>query len=81
VFRNHVYVSPHHYGEDVGALVDLLGVDRVLFGSDFPHAEGMSGVEDYQERTGEFAAKLDHGPDVTRDVLRDNGMRLLGLST
>jgi predicted TIM-barrel fold metal-dependent hydrolase len=80
IFRNHVYVSPHHYGEDVGALVDLLGVDRVLFGSDFPHAEGMSGVDDYQARAGEFAAKLQHDDAITRDVMRDNGMRLLGLS-
>jgi predicted TIM-barrel fold metal-dependent hydrolase len=80
VFRNHVYVSPHHYGEDIGALVDLLGVEHVLFGSDFPHAEGMSGVEDYQERAGEFADKLGHPPDTTRRIMRDNGMRLLGLS-
>jgi predicted TIM-barrel fold metal-dependent hydrolase len=80
IFRNHVYVSPHHYGEDVGALVELLGVEHVLFGSDFPHAEGMSGVVDYQERAGEFAAKLGDGSEVTRDVMRDNGLRLLGLS-
>jgi len=39
VFRKHVYVSPHHYGEDVGALVDLIGADRVMFGSDFPHGK------------------------------------------
>jgi predicted TIM-barrel fold metal-dependent hydrolase len=80
VFRRHVYVSPHHYGEDVGALVDLLGAERVLFGSDFPHTEGMSGVDDYHDRAGEFAMKLDHDADVTRGVMRDNGMRLLGLS-
>jgi predicted TIM-barrel fold metal-dependent hydrolase len=72
-------VSPHHYGDDVAELVDLLGAERVLFGSDFPHAEGMSGVDDYQERAGEFAAKVDHPADVTRKVLRDNGMAVLGL--
>jgi predicted TIM-barrel fold metal-dependent hydrolase len=81
VFRHHVYVSPHHYGEDVGALVDLLGVDRVLYGSDFPHAEGMSGVDDYQDRAGEFAARLGHGPDITRDVMRNNGLAALRLET
>jgi predicted TIM-barrel fold metal-dependent hydrolase len=79
VFRRHVYVSPHHYGEDVAELVDLLGADRVLFGSDFPHAEGMSGIDDYQERTGEFAAKLRRSADVTRQVLRDNGLAVVGL--
>jgi predicted TIM-barrel fold metal-dependent hydrolase len=79
VFRRHVYVSPHHYGEDVAELVELLGADRVLFGSDFPHAEGMSGIDDYQERTGEFAAKLRRSADVTRQVLRDNGLAVVGL--
>jgi predicted TIM-barrel fold metal-dependent hydrolase len=79
VFRRHVYVSPHHYGDDVAELIDLLGPERVLFGSDFPHAEGMSGVDDYQERAGEFAAKVNHPADVTRKVLRDNGMAVLGL--
>jgi predicted TIM-barrel fold metal-dependent hydrolase len=79
IFRRHVYVSPHHYGDDISELVDLLGADRLLFGSDFPHAEGMSGVGDYQERTGEFAAKVGHSSDVTRKVLRDNGLALLRL--
>jgi predicted TIM-barrel fold metal-dependent hydrolase len=79
VFRRHVYVSPHHYGDDVAELVDLLGPERVLFGSDFPHAEGMSGIDDYQQRTGEFAARVDHPAEVTRKVLRDNGLAVLGL--
>ena len=42
IFKRHVYVSPHHYGEDIAGLVELIGVERALFGSDFPHAEGMS---------------------------------------
>jgi predicted TIM-barrel fold metal-dependent hydrolase len=79
IFKRHVYVSPHHYGDDVGRLVDLLGADRVLFGSDFPHTEGMSGVDDYHERTSEFAARIEHSPDITRQVLRNNGMSVLGL--
>jgi predicted TIM-barrel fold metal-dependent hydrolase len=79
IFRRHVSVSPHHYGDDVAGLIDLLGPERVVFGSDFPHAEGMSGVDDYQERTGEFAARLDQPADVTRQVMRDNGMAVLGL--
>ncbi len=28
--------------EDPKGLIELLGADRVLFGSDYPHAEGMS---------------------------------------
>jgi predicted TIM-barrel fold metal-dependent hydrolase len=79
IFKQHVYVSPHHYGEDVAGLVELLGVDRVLFGSDFPHAEGMSAEADYHEKAGEFAARLGHSDDGIRRVMRENGMRLLGI--
>jgi predicted TIM-barrel fold metal-dependent hydrolase len=79
IFKKHVFVSPHHYGEDVGALVDLLGVERVLFGSDFPHAEGMSAEDDYRERAGEFVAKLDRSDEQAHLVMRGNAMHLLGL--
>jgi predicted TIM-barrel fold metal-dependent hydrolase len=80
VFKRHVYVSPHHYGEDLAGLVKLIGVERTLFGSDFPHAEGMSAEHDYHDKAGEFAAKLGDSDVETRQVMRDNGMRLLGMS-
>jgi predicted TIM-barrel fold metal-dependent hydrolase len=41
VFKRNVYVHPFHE-EDIRGLVELLGVDHVLFGSDFPHPEGMA---------------------------------------
>ena len=81
VFKRHVYVSPHHYGEDIAALTDLIGTDRVLFGSDFPHAEGMSAEEDYRDRAGELVARFDRTDEETRLVMRDNGMRLLALAS
>jgi predicted TIM-barrel fold metal-dependent hydrolase len=40
-FRRCIYVHPFHE-ENPLALIELLGADRVLFGSDFPHPEGMS---------------------------------------
>ena len=40
VFRRNIYVHPFHEEDTVG-LVELLGSDRVLFGSDYPHPEGM----------------------------------------
>ncbi len=41
VFKRNIYVHPFHE-EDPKGLIDLLGADRVLFGSDYPHPEGMS---------------------------------------
>ncbi|MGC7101449.1 amidohydrolase family protein [Amycolatopsis lurida] len=39
--RNRIHVSPF-YEEGVNGLIDLIGVDRVLFGSDYPHPEGLA---------------------------------------
>jgi predicted TIM-barrel fold metal-dependent hydrolase len=41
VFKRNIFVHPFHE-EDPKGLVELLGADNVLFGSDFPHPEGMS---------------------------------------
>jgi predicted TIM-barrel fold metal-dependent hydrolase len=39
-FRRHVWVSPF-FEDDMADLRDLVGVDRMIFGSDWPHAEGL----------------------------------------
>jgi predicted TIM-barrel fold metal-dependent hydrolase len=39
--RNRIHVSPF-FEDDMSHVVDLLGVDRVLFGSDYPHPEGLA---------------------------------------
>jgi predicted TIM-barrel fold metal-dependent hydrolase len=41
VFKRNIFVHPFHEEDPVG-LVNLLGADQVLFGSDFPHPEGMA---------------------------------------
>jgi predicted TIM-barrel fold metal-dependent hydrolase len=41
VFLRNIYVHPFHEEDPVG-LVKLLGADHVLFGSDFPHPEGLA---------------------------------------
>lgn len=41
VLKRNIYVHPFHE-EDTRGLIDVIGVDNVLFGSDFPHPEGMS---------------------------------------
>ena len=39
-FKRCIYVHPFHEEDPIG-LVDLIGADNVVFGSDFPHPEGM----------------------------------------
>lgn len=40
-FRRCIWVHPFHE-EDPRGLVEAIGADRVIFGSDYPHPEGMS---------------------------------------
>ena len=41
VLKRNIWVHPFHE-EDPTGLIDLIGVDQVVFGSDYPHIEGMS---------------------------------------
>jgi predicted TIM-barrel fold metal-dependent hydrolase len=45
-FRRHVWVSPF-YEDDLADLADLIGVSQIVFGSDWPHAEGLSDPVSY----------------------------------
>jgi predicted TIM-barrel fold metal-dependent hydrolase len=40
IFRRHVSVAPFD-DDDIRGIVDLVGADRVLLGSDYPHPEGF----------------------------------------
>jgi predicted TIM-barrel fold metal-dependent hydrolase len=44
--RTRIHVSPF-YEDDLSHLTDLIGVERVLFGSDYPHPEGLSHPHNY----------------------------------
>jgi len=39
--RTRIHISPF-WEDDLGELADIVGVDRVLFGSDYPHPEGLA---------------------------------------
>ena len=41
VFKRNIFVHPFHE-EDPRGLVELIGPDNVIFGSDYPHPEGMA---------------------------------------
>lgn len=45
-FRRNVWVSPFHE-DDIGSLIDAIGVEHVLFGSDYPHPEGLAEPRSY----------------------------------
>jgi predicted TIM-barrel fold metal-dependent hydrolase len=45
-FLRHVWVSPF-FEDDMASLRDLIGADRILFGSDWPHAEGLPQPRDF----------------------------------
>jgi Amidohydrolase len=68
----HLWVCPFPE-DDVDALIDAIGPDHVLFGSDWPHPEGLREPEEYLSRL------AGRDPVVTRQVLRGNTAGLLGL--
>jgi predicted TIM-barrel fold metal-dependent hydrolase len=41
MFREHVWINPF-WEDDIAELVGIMGADRVIFGSDWPHMEGLS---------------------------------------
>jgi predicted TIM-barrel fold metal-dependent hydrolase len=55
-FRRNVYLSPFHE-DDIDQLVDVMGADHLLFGSDYPHPEGLA----------EPCSYVDHLPDGLAD--------------
>jgi predicted TIM-barrel fold metal-dependent hydrolase len=69
--RKHLWVAPY-FEEDLAELAELIGTERILFGSDWPHGEGLA-------EPLEFAKEL-HGFDAkaVRRVMRDNCLELLG---
>ena len=69
-FRRHVYVAPY-FEDDARELADLIGVAHVLFGSDFPHAEGLPAPLDYLDDLRDFSG------DEIRRIMRDNQHELL----
>jgi predicted TIM-barrel fold metal-dependent hydrolase len=67
-FRQHVWVAPF-YEDDLGALKESLGTGHILFGSDWPHAEGLAEPRD-------FALDLrryDYAEEDIHTVMAENG--------
>ena len=52
--RRHLWVTPY-LEEDLRALADLIGVERILFGSDWPHGEGLAQPMDFTQELSAFS--------------------------
>jgi predicted TIM-barrel fold metal-dependent hydrolase len=65
LFREHVWMNPF-WEDNVYEIIELMGADHVIFGSDWPHIEGMPTPLDYLEEVED----LNH--DDLQLVMRDN---------
>ncbi|WP_338837491.1 amidohydrolase family protein [Gordonia polyisoprenivorans] len=72
IFKQHIKVVPYPEDDTIELAEKLGGVDCLVMGSDWPHAEGLREPAD-------FYAKVEGlGEEKRRLFLRDNGRRLLG---
>jgi predicted TIM-barrel fold metal-dependent hydrolase len=66
IFRQHFIVAPYPE-ENVGRIVAEIGIEPIVFGSDFPHGEGLAYPDQYVgAQLNEFNA------DDQRKIMRDN---------
>ena len=70
-FKRHFWMHPFHE-EDPRTLVKLLGADHIIFGSDYPHVEGLADPVSYVDEL--------HGlpEEDIRKIMGGNMMDLLG---
>ena len=69
LFREHVWINPF-WEDDVYEVESLMGPERVIFGSDWPHIEGMPQPLDYLPEVAAFDT------DKQRRILRENLLEL-----
>jgi predicted TIM-barrel fold metal-dependent hydrolase len=72
--RRHVWTTPY-LEEDLEALADLIGVDHILFGSDWPHGEGVAHPLDFVKELGGFDEV------AVRRIMHDNCLEFLAAPT
>jgi predicted TIM-barrel fold metal-dependent hydrolase len=74
IFRERFVVAPFPE-ENVARVVEAVGVEPIVFGSDFPHGEGLAWPKQYAE------TQLAGLPEETvRAIMRDNLAGFLGLA-
>ena len=74
--KNNVWIAPY-YEDDVKLLAATIGVDRILFGSDWPHGEGLADPTSFTADIPQFP---EFSYEDTRKVMRENALDLVGLN-
>jgi predicted TIM-barrel fold metal-dependent hydrolase len=64
-FRRHIWINPF-WEDDVDEVLELMGADRVIFGSDWPHIEALPEPLHYLRDVAHLDA------DTQRKILKDN---------
>lgn len=70
--RRNIHISPF-WEEDYAKLSDLMGPDRILFGSDFPHPEGLGDPAKFAEEIGHLE------PELLGKIMGGNLARLMDM--
>jgi predicted TIM-barrel fold metal-dependent hydrolase len=70
IFHRNIWLSPF-WEDDLPGLVNLLGADRILFGSDYPHPEGLENPVEYLDQLVGFSEA-----DITK-IMNDNAAALI----
>jgi predicted TIM-barrel fold metal-dependent hydrolase len=73
VFKRNVFIHPFHE-EDPRELIKLIGPDNVLFGSDFPHPEGLADPISFVDEISDLPA------EQVAQIMGGNLTRLLNLA-
>jgi len=70
-FRRHVWINPF-WEDDLHEILSFMGPERVLFGSDWPHIEGLQAPLDY------LTEVKDLDTPVQRSIMYENAKALTG---
>jgi predicted TIM-barrel fold metal-dependent hydrolase len=74
VFRDHFLIAPFPE-ENVRRVVDEVGIKPIVFGSDFPHGEGLAWPRQYAS-----TQLAGFSEDEVKTVMRDNLAEFLGIT-
>ena len=73
-FRRQCYISCEPDEDNLGAIVQAVGEDRILFASDYPHWDST-----FPGAPKAILDRTDIGPEAKKKILGENALRLLGI--